>query len=85
MARVRARFPTGGGFEAALARSGVGEAQIRETIRQTLRIRAYLDQRFTLPGASPTAEQPVRQQLIDEWIAGLRRRAVIVDLYQVKP
>jgi len=43
-------------------------------LRENLRIRAYLDQRFA------TSAQP-RQQLIDEWLAGLRRRAEILDVY----
>ena len=72
---VRARFPTASAFEAALARSGIDERHLRETLRQDLRIRAYLDQRFP-----PT--DPRRQPLIDEWLASLRRRADVVDLYR---
>jgi hypothetical protein len=73
---VRARFPSQQAFEATLARSGIDEKHLRETLREDLRIRAYLDQRFTVP----VGDQP-RQALIDEWIAGLRRRAEITDLY----
>jgi hypothetical protein len=47
---------------------------VRETLRQDLRIRAYQDQRF-----SPA--DPRRQTLIDEWVAGLRRRGDVIDLY----
>jgi hypothetical protein len=62
------------GFDAALARVGFDEAHLRSVLRDDLRIRAYLDQRFA-------AETPVRQrELIDEWVEGLRRRAEIVDL-----
>ncbi len=110
---VRARFPSPQAYDAALARAGIREAHLRETVRQNLRIRAYLEQRFTVPappeqeleryyrehperfarnGAVPPMEE-VRAQveaaateerrlrLMDEWLAGLRRRAEILDLY----
>ena len=54
-------------LDAALARSGIDEKHLRETLRQDLRIRAYLDQRFT-------AASDAVQALIDDWMAGLRRR-----------
>jgi len=72
--RVRARFPTADGLTSALARSGIDERHLRETLRQDLRIRAYLDQRFMSP-------QNRRQALMDDWMAGLRRRGDVVDLY----
>jgi hypothetical protein len=71
---VRARFATPQAFAAVLLRSGIDEQHLRGTLRENLRIRAYLDQRFA------TSAQP-RQQLIDEWLAGLRRRAEILDVY----
>jgi hypothetical protein len=71
---VRARFPTPQAFAAVLLRSGIDEQHLRGTLRENLRIHAYLDQRFA-NGAQP------RQQLIDEWLAGLRRRAEILDVY----
>ena len=37
-------------------------------------MRAYLDQRFT-------AASDRREALIDEWMAGLRRRGEVIDLY----
>jgi hypothetical protein len=110
---VRARLPSAQAFEAVLKRVGIDEQHLRETLRQDLRIRAYLDQRFTVaaPGEEDlrryyrdhagmftrngtqvpfeevrpdvaravTAER--QRALVDEWIAGLRRRAEIVDLY----
>ena len=110
---VRARFATRQAFDAALARSGIDENHLRETLRQNLRIRAYEDQRFTVPAPSDeelhayfgnhprmfardgqppvfadvqadivravTAEK--HGALIEEWIAGLRRRADVIDLY----
>ena len=74
METVRARFPTGAAFEAALARSGVDLQRLREMLRDNLRIRAYLDQRFV-----SAADR--RQQLVADWLAGLRRRAELTDLY----
>jgi len=76
--RVRARFPSQEALDAALARSGIDEKHLRETLRQDLRMRAYLDQRFT-------AASDRRQALVDEWMAGLRRRADVIDLYVTPP
>lgn len=72
---VRARFPSDDAFAAALARVGFEEKQLRAILRQNLRIRAYLDQRF----ASETPERG--EAIIAAWVAGLRGRATIVDLY----
>lgn len=76
--RVRARFESADAMNAALARSGIDEQHLRETLRQDLRIRAYLDQRFT-------AASDQRQPLIDDWMAGLRRRGEVLDLYLSAP
>ncbi|HMB82058.1 MAG TPA: SurA N-terminal domain-containing protein [Vicinamibacterales bacterium] len=73
IARVRQRFASPAAFEAALARSGIDEKHLRETLRQDLRMREYLDQRFSV------ADRRVR--MVDEWLAGLRRRGGVVDLY----
>jgi hypothetical protein len=110
---VRLRFSTPEAFTAALARVGMGDRHLRETLREDLRIRAYLDQRFTVVAPTdddlgryyrdhpdvftrsgrlvpfdqvrPDVAQAVvtdrRRALVDEWVAGLRRRAEIVDLY----
>jgi hypothetical protein len=72
--RVRALFPSQDALDAALARSGIDDKHLRETLRQDLRMRAYLDQRFT-------AASDRRQALLDDWLAGLRRRADVIDLY----
>ena len=113
---VRSGFASPQAFDQTLARVGVNEKHLRETLRQDLRIRAYLDQRFTV--ASPTDEevgryyrehqqefsrngaiipfdqarpnvvQAVRTErrrvLVEDWVAGLRLRAEIVDLYGSK-
>ena len=70
---VRTRFPTAAAFAAALARSGMDLPRLREVLRDDLRIRAYLDQRFVA-----TADR--RQQLVADWLAGLHRRAELTDL-----
>ena len=74
VAAIRSRFPSASAYEGALAQSGVDERHVREIVRQDLRIRAYLDQRFS-------QSDPRRQSLVDEWLAGLRRRGDVVDLY----
>ena len=76
VASVRARFPSRQAFEAALERVGLTEAHVREIVRENLRIRAYIEQRFA--GAENDAR---RQMLVDEWVAGLRQRADVIDLY----
>jgi hypothetical protein len=74
--RVRARFATQDAFEKALERSGMDQARLRERLRDDLWIQAYLDQRFATRDSR-------RQRSINDWIAGLRRRAVTLDLYVV--
>jgi hypothetical protein len=74
---VRARIPSQQALDAVLARSGIDLQHLRETLRENLRIRAYLDQRFAAAGDR-------RQERINDWIAGLRRRADILDLYLVE-
>src|SRR5579872_3205478 len=72
--RIKARFPSEGAFAEALARSGIDEPQLREIVRQNLRMNEYLDRRFS-------NEPDRRQTLVEEWVAGLRRRSEVVDLY----
>ena len=72
--RVRARFASPSAFDAALTRSGIDEKHLREMLREDLRVAAYLDQRFA-------SGEERRRSSYDEWIAGLRRRADVVDLY----
>lgn len=52
------------------------DQQLRLILRENLRIRAYIAQRFT--GAE---DETRRLMLIDEWVAGLRQRSDVVDLY----
>ena len=72
--RVRARLTSQAELDEALARSGGDEKHLRETLRQDLRIRAYLDQRFA-------AAADRRSTVVEEWMAGLRRRGDVLDLY----
>jgi hypothetical protein len=76
--RVRARFAAPEALEAALTRSGIDEKHLRETLRQDLRVVAYMNQRFS-------ASEDRRKAAIDEWMAGLRRRADVIDLYLASP
>ena len=107
--KVRERFPTKPAYDAALRRSGIDEKHLRETLRQNLRIRAYEEQRFTVPPATdeelaryyqahpqtfsrvpfdqsrPDLVRAIsderRTALVADWVAGLRRRADVIDLY----
>ena len=69
---VRAKFPSAEAYMAALNRSGVDEARLRQILRDQIRIDVYLDQRFTSES---------RATLITEWVNGLRRRTDITYLY----
>jgi hypothetical protein len=73
VAIVRARFASDAAFKTALARVGFDDAYLRGYLRQDLRIRAYIDQRF-----AGTAEE--RDRLVTEWVTGLRRRATVTEL-----
>jgi hypothetical protein len=59
-----------------LLRSGLTDTQLRVLLRENLRIRAYIAQRF-----AGTEDESRRLMLIDEWVAGLRQRSDVVDLY----
>jgi hypothetical protein len=72
---VRARFRSDRELDAVLARVGLDQRELRAMLRQNLRMRAYLDQRF----AGETAERG--KTIIAAWVASLRSRAAIVDLY----
>jgi parvulin-like peptidyl-prolyl isomerase len=76
VAVVRDRFPTDKAFNDVLTRSGYDLTHVREIVRQNLRLRAYLDQRF-----ATTDDQQRRQTMIDDWLAGLRRRTPAINMY----
>ena len=111
---TRQRFSSAEEFKQALARAGIDEARLREIVRDDLRIRAYLGERFA-GFAQPTEDELlayyeahrseyvrdgrippfsdvrdiVRQQVenerrrltITDWLAGLRRRTDVTELY----
>jgi len=78
VAAVRARFPSQKAFDDTLARSGFDVTHVRELERQNLRLRAYIEQRFTVPENDAAR----RQSVVADWVAGLRRRAPVVNLYK---
>lgn len=73
----RAGSPTA--FQQALEVTGMSRDQLRRHIRDDLRIRTYLLQRFGADRA-----QPDFQAAVDSWVADLRRRTQITVLYQGK-
>jgi hypothetical protein len=78
LAAIRGRFSSPMALEDVLARCGIDEPHVRAWIREDLRIAAYLEQRFSLA-------DPRRKTLIADWLAALRRRGDIVDLYATNP
>lgn len=78
VAIVRGRFPSDQAFDDTLKRSGFDLTHVREIVRQNLRLNAYLEQRF----AVSDGDQRRRQTMIDDWLAGLRRRTPVVNLYK---
>jgi len=70
---IRARFPTQEAFEAVLNQGGIDDSHLRERLRHDLRIEAYFAERFPPTG---------RDALVRDWIAGLRRRTDVIDLYK---
>lgn len=70
-----ARFASPAAFDAVLARNGVDRPYVRALLREDLRIRAYLDQRFTAENVES------QRRLVNEWVSGLRQRAQVIDQY----
>ena len=75
---MRARFASQKAFDDVLTRAGFDVGHVHEIVRQNLRLKAYLDQRF----AVASADEPRRQMMIDDWVAGLRRRTPAINLYK---
>jgi hypothetical protein len=72
MQSLRGKFPDARTYTAALTRSGIDEARLRQMVRDQIRIDSYLDQRFT---------SDRRETLIAEWVGALRRRTGVTYLY----
>jgi hypothetical protein len=67
---MRAKFTGDDAFANALARVGLDEKYLRDILRQNLRIRSYIDERFAVADEQQRA-------LVSEWVSGLRRRATL--------
>ena len=76
---IRSRFPQPDGLARALDITGLSEAQLAEMARDDLRIQTYIDDRF--PGLQPSD----RQARVADWVAGLRRRADVIELHLPQP
>ena len=59
-----------------LKEGGFSESRLRAWLRDDLRIAAYLNQRFAADGPER------RQALIEDWVADLRRRTPVVELWK---
>jgi hypothetical protein len=57
-------------LDALMTSTGLNRTRVRELARDTLRIRAYVAQRFGASGSDPAT--------IQRWVSDLRRRATIV-------
>ena len=77
LAAIDARIASGDKLHAILRESGFTLDQLRLWVRDDLRIRAHLQQRFG--GSATTPER--RASLTREWLASLRRRTEINVLY----
>ena len=75
LTQIRARVG-GDQLETVLATGGFTESRLRAWVRDDLRIAAYLNQRFAADGPER------RQSLIEDWVADLRRRTPVVELWK---
>jgi hypothetical protein len=55
---IRSRFASTDAYTSALTRLGFDDKRLRQTVRDSLRIRAYLEQRFAVP---PAGEEELRR------------------------
>ena len=72
--RVRQRFASPAAFDAALARSGIDEKHLRETLAP-----GSADARVSRPALRHRDRSS--GSVVNEWVAGLRRRGGVIDLY----
>ena len=63
-------------LQSILRSGGFTEARLRAWLRDDVRIAAYLDQRFAADGPER------RQSLIEDWVADLRRRTPVIELWR---
>ena len=74
---VRERFSSPETFGQALARVGFSEQRLRQTLRQDLRIDAYLQQRFTTPMPTDDELNAYYQTHREEFADGGRQLTVV--------
>jgi hypothetical protein len=55
---IRSRFPSTDAYNSVLTRLGLDDKRVRQTVRDSLRIRAYVDQRFAVP---PPGDEELRR------------------------
>ena len=72
--QVRARFATASDYDSALARSGMGVERLHRLLRDELRIRTYLDERFIVP---PPGDDELGQYYRDHLAAFTRNGQVV--------
>lgn len=75
---IASRFASREDFERVLDSGGFTRGRLEAWIRDDLRIAAYIAQRFASAGVASEA-------LIRDWIAELRRRATVVELWTRDP
>ena len=73
VAKMKSR--AGGNYDALLRRTGLDEQRVRDLARDTLRIEAYVDQRF---GTAQTPER--RRDMVALWLEDLRMRGDVVEV-----
>lgn len=75
LALVKTRLASLESYARALEAGGVTDTWVRAWIRDDRRITAYLNQRFA---------DERRADLISDWLADLRRRTAVVEVWKVK-
>jgi parvulin-like peptidyl-prolyl isomerase len=73
VAQMKARAGTR--YDALIRQTGLDEQRLRELARETLRIEAYVNQRF---GTTESAER--RRAMVAQWIEDLRVRGNVVEV-----
>ena len=65
----------GAGYDALVRRTGLDDERVREMARDSLRLEAYIAQRF---GTAESAQR--RDALVAQWLADLRMRGDVVEI-----
>ena len=78
---ARMKMRAGNGYEGLLKRSGLDEQRVRELARDTLRMQAYIDQRF---GTSAQVSQQDARDYYDRHPAEFTRNGVVAPFETVE-